>query len=397
MNKRTAIIVSSLLATMFGSMAEAAMTDAILNTVNNGGVVKDSANGMQVDVNNSGTTTLEWGKLNIGANEQLNFTFFQNNSTAWNQISGGPSQIYGQITADGAGLATSKIILSNPSGVMFHNGSVINVNAMDINTMRPDGTMTSGSITAQGLEVVNGNLNFQTSGTGIITLDGIKFDNAGNMTATTENGKIILANIMNEGGNIEAATKGGDIYVKSNNAVNIGGTEVSGITSDYLKLTTEGGKVNVAGVVTIGQNFSVEAKGNYSNQKIITFDNATVTTKHGKFVLSSNKTNSNLYVKNSTIDAADGVEFNSNAKVEIANSLIKGTDGTVKLVSDNINLNIGAKVENLELASVDNFTMYGAEVDGGFTTGTINKMDVKYSTVNNFKIKKAEKIYSSLT
>lgn len=113
-----------------------------LNQAVNGNV---DINGSQMDVSvvgGKGTVgQFDWNSFNVGKDATVNWIFNANNQTALNRVlaSGGMSYIYGKLTeTSGSGCSscvnTSKVILINPSGILFGNGSQVDLNSFTAST-----------------------------------------------------------------------------------------------------------------------------------------------------------------------------------------------------------------------------------------------------------------------
>src|SRR5574344_826233 len=194
------------------------LTNANITGINNSGSFANTANGMQVDINKTGTTDINWGKLNVNSGEVLDFNFNAANATAFNKVNalGGASILSGAINAIGTHAGTSSIIISNPAGVLFKDGAVINANVFNVDAG------LNGAIDVNNLLIKKGNLSLTTKN-GNISLNGLKYDNLGNLTINTVDGTISLANIL--GANkIEAyATSDGNILLGNAIPTTIGG------------------------------------------------------------------------------------------------------------------------------------------------------------------------------
>lgn len=147
-------------------MAHALDVNAVpeLNSSINGGYVGTNAdNTNKFDVNmaeglgTGGVAQFDWNKFDVGSNKTVDFIFTNTSQTAINRvINGGKiSEIYGKMissSSDGCPSCggTGKVILINPNGITFGQGSVVNINAFtastqDINGMRNINTLGSGA------------------------------------------------------------------------------------------------------------------------------------------------------------------------------------------------------------------------------------------------------------
>ena len=97
----------------------------------------------QMNVKQAGAVAqVDFGKFNVGKNETVFYGFSANSQTIINRVLGGnESQILGKITSGCAGNAsctsyanTGKVILINPAGVMFGQGSTVDLNSFTVST-----------------------------------------------------------------------------------------------------------------------------------------------------------------------------------------------------------------------------------------------------------------------
>lgn len=144
------------LCTVFASMqiALAAPIDIGLGNDLGGSVIDSTQGGFvgtggigtgNVDLNFDGNAHVNWGNLNIGKGENLNFNAVNgaDGLTIVNTVSGGMSHIYGSINAND-GIA--KLIISNPNGMLFDGASFTTAGDLMLTTQ------------ALGVNYVNGNL-----------------------------------------------------------------------------------------------------------------------------------------------------------------------------------------------------------------------------------------------
>lgn len=131
-----------------------------LNQAVNGNV---DINGSQMDVSvvgGKGTVgQFDWNSFNVGKDATVNWIFNANNQTALNRVlaSGGMSYIYGKLTeTSGSGCSscvnTSKVILINPSGILFGNGSQVDLNSFTASTYDIKGAKDLNSLSEAELK-----------------------------------------------------------------------------------------------------------------------------------------------------------------------------------------------------------------------------------------------------
>ena len=123
--------------------------DVLGHTGNTEIVDGGNKNPNRADVNvkggNGAVGQVDWKDFNVQKDQHLNFGFSGLSQTVINRVLGGRlSEIYGRITnscingGDCASFAnTSKVILINPAGVMFGQGSQVDLNSFTISTGAP--------------------------------------------------------------------------------------------------------------------------------------------------------------------------------------------------------------------------------------------------------------------
>ncbi|ECJ0281804.1 filamentous hemagglutinin N-terminal domain-containing protein [Salmonella enterica] len=154
------------------------------------GSITTNGNHMTVNQNTHGLVT-NWNSFDIGQNHTVQFVQPDSSSVALNRVTGGhESQILGSLTANG------QVMLVNPAGVMFGNGSKVNTaglvastkNISNADFMAGHYTFSGGSHPGAG--VVNQGSLTTTKG-GYIVLAADRVRNQG--TIITPGGKTVLA------------------------------------------------------------------------------------------------------------------------------------------------------------------------------------------------------------
>ena len=129
---------------------------------------------------------INWGSFNIGSQASVDFKMPNSTSSVLNRVSatGGLSQIYGKLTANG------QVYLINPNGILFGQGAVVNVNSLVASSLN-----ISDDLFKKGyLSIADGSAAFNGT-TGYVQVD------AGAILTAASGGKIILfaPNIENNG------------------------------------------------------------------------------------------------------------------------------------------------------------------------------------------------------
>ena len=177
---RISMLLVSLVAQFIPSFAYALPTDG---NVVAGQATVSQANASSMQINQASTqAVINWGTFNVGSGESVRFIQPSASSVTLNQVLGGSmSQIYGSITANG------RIVLTNPSGVLFYAGAKVDTAGLIASTMSMNkddfmaghyvfqGGAGSGSVVNQGTIRSNG---------GPAILLGTVFENTGTISAT---------------------------------------------------------------------------------------------------------------------------------------------------------------------------------------------------------------------
>ncbi|MDD3236738.1 MAG: filamentous hemagglutinin N-terminal domain-containing protein [Candidatus Gastranaerophilales bacterium] len=294
MRKKTSkILAASLIVySCLGSMAMADIGANVLPSLGSieNGKVTTSGNNMNVSLTGGqgGTTTADWNSFNVGSNAGVNFRFNDHNQTALNLVkaSGGMSYIYGQITNDGIGADTGKVLLLNPNGAFFGNGSSVNLNSFTVSSF--DGKYDNEM---KRLELTKG------SNSGNITID--------------SGATIIGAKGVNMAASNITALKGS--MIKTSNIPNSDGQTY--------------GKVRL--VTGDGVNFNYYNCGATYN---LTDNNVATTTDNSQIILNGAIEGGGIDIRNASTGAASGI-FAKGASLK-ATKAVRGEDGSIFLTAN---------------------------------------------------------------
>jgi trimeric autotransporter adhesin len=156
----------------------------------------------QAAITQSGTSTIidqgsaraviDWRSFNINANELVRFNQLNQSSVALNRITGGdPTAILGQLSANG------RVFLVNPNGILFGQGSKIDVSGLIASTLsiNADDFMAGKNLFTQDLSKANsfivnqGDIRIADNGFCFLVAPGVK--NEGTILAQL--GKVVMA------------------------------------------------------------------------------------------------------------------------------------------------------------------------------------------------------------
>jgi len=404
--KRKLTAFTAMLAFLSLSGAAMAVVESdVLGKTGNVGVKGDNTL-LNVDINsgiNGDVGQVDWNKFNVGANQQVNFGFSGLSQTIINRVLGGQeSQILGKLTNSCAGggdctsfAATSKVILINPAGIMFGNGSSVDLNSFTASTFDIKGAKNIGSMSAAELEQYqNGVLN-KFSPVAKINGEGrnygdIKFDS--NYTEAFEK-----AGINVDKGNTQIILDG-TTFARFNEDGSIADTNPNksvAIVSDNIKYKDS--------LVKTGTNFNYGGNQSFSNVRLVTADGVTFTYLANGYIddykvaedtkdvaRNIEMDNSGLAANQSAIESGDvhivNASNGANSNVKIANSVIKGTklvnkeNGDIYITSTN-----DVNIENSRLETVN--TTVTTEDGATYSTQTQNGGEVVVLAGNNANLK----------
>ncbi|GAA0692649.1 hypothetical protein GCM10009104_19750 [Marinobacterium maritimum] len=150
-------------------------------------VITQTDNVMNIQQNSSRLVT-DWNTFNIGSDAIVNF-LQQRSDLALNRVlSGDPSQILGQLNAQGT------VIIANPAGVLFGSSARIDVGSLAVMGQMPDsdelinGQLLLEDLAAGGNVINQGQITTRTGG--FVVLAGKTVENSGTITA--EAGQVAL-------------------------------------------------------------------------------------------------------------------------------------------------------------------------------------------------------------
>ncbi len=186
----------------------------------------DSTHYLQVNQTKT-KVTIEWDSFDIGSNASVHFEQ-PSSGTALNRIyDSSPSQIYGKLTA------TGNIYLINQNGIVFGEGSRVNVNSLvasALNISDEDFTDSDGNLWHFTAENYQNSSGYEYSGVGDVT-------NNGTLVSDSEGRIFLLGSTVVNSGTISA--EGGWIVLSAGtefevtSSVNTSGYLIENISTDY--------------------------------------------------------------------------------------------------------------------------------------------------------------------
>ncbi|MEP9360250.1 filamentous hemagglutinin N-terminal domain-containing protein [Sphingomonas sp. KR3-1] len=290
--KRSALLLSAAMAAIaLANPAHAQLAPNALptnGTVVAGGATIGTPTPSSMTVNQStDRAVINWNTFDIGSGASVAFVQPSSTSVAVNRVTGGGpgSEIAGQLSANG------RIVILNPNGVQFSNGSVVNVGSLIASTgdIDTNAFMAGGNLDITGATggeiVVNGNINITAGNLGLAAFVAPTVRNSGVITATA--GRVQLGGgtaftldlagdgllsigvpassalvqnngqIFAEGGRIQMTAKSAGAVV--DNLVNTGTLSVDSATMDNGTIVLEamGGSANLSGTIAVNDRNSI--------------------------------------------------------------------------------------------------------------------------------------------
>ena len=233
-----------------------------------------ATSGNTMTVTNTPGAIINWQQFNIGQSEILKFIQQSAQSSVLNRvISQNPSQILGTLQSNG------RVFLINPSGVMFGQGSIINVNGLVASTLNisdSDFLLNRFNFIGSNSASVINKGEITTPLGGSVYLIGNSVSNEG--VITSPKGEVILA-AGNSVSLLDTGTPHVTVTINApdNQTVNLG------------QIVAEGGKVNIYGALLNQQGLisadsaSLDAQGNIvlKASQSLTLGQGSVTTANG--------------------------------------------------------------------------------------------------------------------
>lgn len=329
---------------MLGSVLQLVSTQTQAQNLPTGGqvvggaasIAQPNANKMEITQTTS-KAVINWNTFNVGAGNTVHFIQPSSNSQVLNRvvgINGGSSQILGTLTANG------QVFIVNPQGIVFGNGSMVNVGALLASTrdISPNAFMAGGNlqfsadVNASGLISNAGSLN---ASSGFVVLAADQIRNTGSINApggqvmltagdratlSLSNGQLVQFTVNQNGNNVAIASNG---VIQAQD-----GKVVLNVNATNSLLNSV---INLSGVVSAqGGAVAVDAGANGK----VKLDTATVDVSHqggpaGNITLSAQEvalTNSKLLAggvngKGGTIILA-GNGANKSSQVSVEDSII---------------------------------------------------------------------------
>lgn len=289
---------------------------AYVNSMSNATITTNDTKATVTTVGNG--SALNWQYLNVGAGKTLDYNFTAAGQVSINSVVNGLSKFAGNITTSGE---QGRVIISNPNGMLFENGSFVNANALTLTTKN---VMWDGNLNGQ-IQLLNNN------STGTITF--------GNNSTINTNAPVIQV--------------AEDLNIVAPNIV-INGADIRtdiGKNGDLLS-TSNGGSIRL--ITTDGVTFFAAAAVPAGGEKFATSTNPANTANFGDIVIKKanlsvqdNSTGKVYLVSNRDVKLSNNSNI-ANSNISVGNILYT-TDSSIK--SSEVNVTKGAAISN---SNIDN-------------------------------------------
>lgn len=278
MKKLTKKLSAMTLCTLFASMQIAmagGLADSSINYTE-GGFVGSTTGDNSMNLNFNGDSHVNWNTLNVGKGETLNFNAVDgaNGLTVVNTVNNGMTTVYGTINSN---QGISKLIISNPNGVLFDGASFTTAGDLMLTTQPLDVKFVDGVMSVSGLnqaatngvKIIN-NSEFSVGGEFNITAptieavqSAIKAEKGFKLVTADGQNYLVCPTTSNDEHHIavrlEAVSVDGDVYITSGKDLVkiVNGGEIKGnlnVNTDgnvALNYTNNGEKLKVTGDVNV--------------------------------------------------------------------------------------------------------------------------------------------------
>jgi len=299
-NNKTIITTGLLAILLFNniSVAFALVGNSTINSMSGVDSVTHNAATQTTNIttNNAvNTSTINWQTLNVGKTETLDVNFTRGSQTLLNNVVSGMTTVAGQILSTGIGADSSRIIISNPNGILLDKGSYINANAFMLTTLGVD---VQNSL----IQLSQKNGSVAAPNTGIV----IKGKIDTNDLAVVSRGIVLDGADIFANGNVSLVTaEGATFQIDSLGKTNLTNT-IAMSAADRSKVSVVPSAVKYADKVARADNITLKS-------------NTAIRSKDGKIYLSDQRMNTGgINIGTSTLTAKNGINIDSTNYTKIA-------------------------------------------------------------------------------
>jgi len=299
-NNKTIITTGLLAILLFNniSVAFALVGNSTINSMSGVDSVTHNAATQTTNIttNNAvNTSTINWQTLNVGKTETLDVNFTRGSQTLLNNVVSGMTTVAGQILSTGIGADSSRIIISNPNGILLDKGSYINANALMLTTLGVD---VQNSL----IQLSQKNGSVAAPNTGIV----IKGKIDTNDLAVVSRGIVLDGADIFANGNVSLVTAEGATFQMKSKGTSTLKNIVSISDADRSKVT----------LAPYNTKYAEDVK---SFDNILIKSNAAIKSANGKIYLGDYRTNNGgVNIASSTLIAKKGINIDSTNYTKIA-------------------------------------------------------------------------------
>lgn len=417
---------------------------AKINDLGGANVNYNTGKEAQLGITGNGNT-IKWDHLNVGAGNKLDFNFTQSGQVSVNKVINGVSKFAGTVSTSGE---DGHLIISNPNGMVFMNGSVVNVDAGSSTftthdviwdgqkngqiSTRPNGTKNGIAVGGSGngpvpVFKVAKDLNIIAPG---INISGADLFAGGTVSMYTNDGMTFTAGQTRPGGYTQGTTNANDVkyakvgadgtvstYTKNDNSgislknVRVAKADQSIATADGKIYLISGNGMdidnltagNIYGLANVGTGINIKnskvgdsTKSYLQTAGKLTLDNTTLSNAElgfsGYYSGTDDKyaptNNTTIDIKNSS--NLDKITVYTNGVVNIADSTVNNSSLSTKT---NINVT-GSSLDKITSTSRGSTGLgYSSLLNSVFNSG--ENITVEASSLKNSSLKASNDINTS--
>jgi filamentous hemagglutinin family protein len=308
-----------------------------------------SQNGSITTINQStNKASINWNSFSIAPSETVNFVQPSAQSVTLNRVIG-----ISQSLIEGAMNANGQVFLINPNGVLFANGSQINVGGLVASTLNiTDANFQAGNYVFEG-NSQNSIINMGTitaNNSGYVAMMGKTVQNAGTIVAT-------MGNVQMASGEKISLNLNGNSLVK----LTIDQGTLNALVENKGLIKADGGQVYLT-----TQALNTILDGMVNNTGVI--EAKSLGNENGKIVLYAHGGTTNI---SGTVDARGGFIETSGTKLGIADgTIIKAKSWLIDPVDITIQSSGGADVSGSSISGAT-ISTYLDDLDGGGSSLTL--------------------------
>ncbi len=300
---------------------------AQINDLGGATINKNTGTNAQIGITGNGNV-IKWDHLNVGPGNKLDFNFTKDGQVGLNKVVNGISKFAGELSSSGA---KGHLVISNPNGMVFMNGAMVNVDAGAATFTTHDVTW-DGQLNGKITTTANGTNKGITIGGGNTTLPVpvIRVNNDLNIIAP---GIDVSGADLFAGGTVRMSSADGVNFVASTTNPSFKETAPSSmhpVNVQYARANPSGG-----GYYSAGDYSSIKVKNTTvkateaamtADGRLYLYANGNINTDNVKTGKMYAKTNGIANINNTQVNGTEHSYIGGKASTVIANSTIKDSD-----------------------------------------------------------------------